>query len=157
VAAGVQVVQLFDSWMGDLGRAEYEAAVLPYSRRIFEAVRATGVPTIHFGTGTVGLLEAMAAAGSDLVSVDWRVPLDEAWPRIGLDKGIQGNLDPAVLLAPFEVVVRQADRVLRAAGGRDGHIFNLGHGVLPDTPSDHLTRLVEHVHKTTERTAVANP
>jgi uroporphyrinogen decarboxylase len=131
--------------------------VLPYSRRIFEAVRATGVPTIHFGTGTVGLLEAMAAAGSDLVSVDWRVPLDEAWPRIGLDKGIQGNLDPAVLLAPFEVVVRQADRVLRAAGGRDGHIFNLGHGVLPDTPSDHLTRLVEHVHKTTERTAVANP
>jgi uroporphyrinogen decarboxylase len=120
-------------------------------------VRATGVPTIHFGTGTVGLLEAMAAAGSDLVSVDWRVPLDEAWPRIGPDKGIQGNLDPAVLLAPFEVVVRQADRVLRAAGGRDGHIFNLGHGVLPDTPSDHLTRLVEHVHKTTERTAVANP
>jgi uroporphyrinogen decarboxylase len=157
VAAGVQVVQLFDSWMGDLGRREYEAAVLPYSRRIFEAVRATGVPTIHFGTGTVGLLEAMAAAGSDLVSVDWRVPLDEAWRRIGPDKGIQGNLDPAVLLAPFEVVVRRADRVLRAAGGRDGHVFNLGHGVLPDTPSDHLTRLVEHVHKTTERTAVANP
>ena len=100
VAAGVQVVQLFDSWMGDLGRREYEAAVLPYSRRIFEAVRATGVPTIHFGTGTVGLLESMAGAGSDLVSVDWRVPLDEAWRRIGPGKGIQGNLDPAVLLAP---------------------------------------------------------
>jgi len=157
VAAGVQVVQLFDSWMGDLGRREYEAAVLPYSRRIFEAVRATGVPTIHFGTGTVGLLEAMAAAGSDLVSVDWRVPLDEAWRRIGPGKGIQGNLDPAVLLAPFEVVAREADRVLAAAGGRDGHIFNLGHGVLPDTPSDHLTRLVEHVHLATERTSVANP
>jgi uroporphyrinogen decarboxylase len=157
VAAGVQVVQLFDSWMGDLGRREYEAAVLPYSRRIFEAVRATGVPTIHFGTGTAGLLEAMAAAGSDLVSVDWRVPLDEAWHRIGPGKGIQGNLDPAVLLAPFEVVAREADRVLAEAGGRDGHIFNLGHGVLPDTPSDHLTRLVEHVHKATERTAVANP
>jgi uroporphyrinogen decarboxylase len=156
VAAGVQVVQLFDSWMGDLGRREYEAAVLPYSRRIFEAVRATGVPTIHFGTGTVGLLEAMAGAGSDLVSVDWRVPLDEAWPRIGLDKGIQGNLDPAVLLAPFEVVTREADRVLAAAGGRDGHVFNLGHGVLPDTPSDHLTRQVEHVHRVTERTTVAN-
>ena len=154
VAAGVQVVQLFDSWMGDLGRREYEAAVLPYSRRIFEAVRATGVPTIHFGTGTVGLLEAMAAAGSDLVSVDWRVPLDEAWRRIGPDKGIQGNLDPAVLLAPFEVVAREADRVLEAAGGRDGHVFNLGHGVLPDTPSDHLTRLVSHVHKATERTSV---
>jgi uroporphyrinogen decarboxylase len=157
VAAGVQVVQLFDSWMGDLGRREYEAAVLPYSRRIFEAVRATGVPTIHFGTGTVGLLEAMAGAGSDLVSVDWRVPLDEAWRRIGPGKGIQGNLDPAVLLAPFEVVTREADRVLAAAGGRDGHIFNLGHGVLPDTPSDHLTRLVTHVHRVTERTSVANP
>jgi uroporphyrinogen decarboxylase len=115
------------------------------------------VPTIHFGTGTVGLLEAMAAAGSDLVSVDWRVPLDEAWRRIGPGKGIQGNLDPAVLLAPYEVVARQADRVLAEAGGRDGHIFNLGHGVLPDTPSDHLTRLVEHVHAVTERTAVANP
>src|SRR5918999_508419 len=125
VAAGVQVVQLFDSWMGDLGRREYEAAVLPYSRRIFDAVRATGVPAIHFGTGT--------------------------------GKGIQGNLDPAVLLAPFEVVVREADRVLAAAGGRDGHIFNLGHGVLPDTPSDHLTRLVEHVHRATERTSVAKP
>jgi uroporphyrinogen decarboxylase len=154
VAAGVQVVQLFDSWMGDLGRREYEAAVLPYSRRIFEAVRTTGVPTIHFGTGTVGLLEAMAAAGSDLVSVDWRVPLDEAWERIGPGKGIQGNLDPAVLLAPFEVVVREADRVLEAAGGRDGHVFNLGHGVLPDTPSDHLARLVSHVHKATERTSI---
>jgi uroporphyrinogen decarboxylase len=154
VAAGVQVVQLFDSWMGDLGRREYEAAVLPYSRRIFEAVRATGVPTIHFGTGTVGLLEAMAAAGSDLVSVDWRVPLDEAWERIGPGRGIQGNLDPAVLLAPFEVVAREADRVLAAAGGRDGHVFNLGHGVLPDTPADHLTRLVSHIHKATERTSV---
>jgi uroporphyrinogen decarboxylase len=114
------------------------------------------VPTIHFGTGTVGLLEAMAGAGSDLVSVDWRVPLDEAWRRIGLDKGIQGNLDPAVLLAPFEVVRAEADRVLEAAGGRDGHVFNLGHGVLPDTPPEHLTRLVEHVHETTERIPVAN-
>jgi len=157
VAAGVQVVQLFDSWMGDLGRREYETGVLPYSRRIFEAVRATGVPTIHFGTGTAGLLEAMAGAGSDLVSVDWRVPLDEAWRRIGAGQGIQGNLDPAVLLAPFEVVLREADLVLAAAGGRDGHIFNLGHGVLPDTPADHLARLVEHVHQTTERIPVANP
>jgi uroporphyrinogen decarboxylase len=156
VEAGAQVVQLFDSWMGDLGRREYEASVLPYSRRIFEAVRATGVPTIHFGTGTVGLLESMAGAGSDLVSVDWRVPLDEAWRRIGADKGIQGNLDPSVMLAPLEVVLCEADRVLVAAGGRDGPIFNLGHGVLPDTPSDHLARLVEHVHQTTERIPVAN-
>src|SRR4029453_18345571 len=113
---------------------EYEAAVLPYSRRIFEAVRATGVPTIHFGTGTVGLLESMAGAGSDLVSVDWRVPLDEAWRRIGPARGIQGNLDPAVLLAPFEVVIREADRVLEAARGRDGPVFQLGPRGLPATP-----------------------
>jgi uroporphyrinogen decarboxylase len=157
VAAGVQVVQLFDSWMGDLGRREYEANVAPYSRRILEAVGATGVPTIHFGTGTVGLLESMAAAGGDLVSVDWRVPLDEAWRRVGQDRGVQGNLDPAVLLAPYEVVAAEADRVLEAAGGRDGHVFNLGHGVLPDTPPEHLARLVERVHQTTERIPVANP
>jgi uroporphyrinogen decarboxylase len=157
VAAGVQVVQLFDSWMGDLGRREYQHHVLPHTKRIFAALRQEGVPTIHFGTGTVGLLEQMAEAGPDLVSVDWRVPLDEAWRRIGDGKGIQGNLDPAVLLTPMEVVREHAAGVLAAAGGRDGHIFNLGHGVLPDTPSDHLTRLVEHVHLATERTAVANP
>jgi uroporphyrinogen decarboxylase len=151
VAAGVQVVQLFDSWMGDLGRREYEANVLPWSRRIFAALHETGVPTIHFGTGTVGLLEPMAAAGSDLVSVDWRLPLDQAWARIGAGKGIQGNLDPAVLLAPFQVVAGEADRIIAAAGGRPGHVFNLGHGVLPDTPAEHLTRLVEHVHERTAR------
>jgi uroporphyrinogen decarboxylase len=151
VAAGVQVVQLFDSWMGDLGRREYEASVLPYSRRIFAAVRGTGVPTIHFGTSTAGLLESMAAAGSDLVSVDWRVPLDQAWVRIGPDRGIQGNLDPAVLLAPWEVIAGHTDQVLEAAGGRPGHIFNLGHGVLPDSPSELLARLVEHVHARTAR------
>src|SRR5512132_3061111 len=157
VDAGAQVVQLFDSWMGDLGRREYQAHVLPYSRRIFEALRPTGVPTIHFGTGTVGLLEPMAAAGSDLVGVDWRVPLDAAWRRIGPDKGIQGNLDPAVLLAPFEAVLAEADRVLEAAGGRDGHVFNLAHGALPDTPSEPLTRPVALGHQRTERTSVANP
>jgi uroporphyrinogen decarboxylase len=151
IDAGVQVVQLFDSWMGDLGAREYQAQVLPYTRRIFAALRDTGVPTIHFGTGTVGLLEPMAAAGSDLVSVDWRVPLDQAWQRIGFDKGIQGNLDPAVLLAPWEVVQREARRVLAEAANRPGHIFNLGHGVLPDSPADHLKRLVELVHEETAR------
>jgi uroporphyrinogen decarboxylase len=155
VAAGAQVVQLFDSWMGDLGRREYEAAVLPWTRRIFAALRPTGVPTIHFGTGTVGLLEAMAAAGSDLVSVDWRLPLDQAWARIGAGQGIQGNLDPAVLLCDWETVAAAADRVLEAAGGRDGHVFNLGHGVLPDTPPEHLTRLVEHVHAGSARDRAA--
>jgi uroporphyrinogen decarboxylase len=154
IAAGVQVVQLFDSWAGDLGPDEYAEHVLPWSKRIFDGLRDTGVPTIHFGTGTAGLLELLAAAGSDLVSVDWRVPLDQAWKRIGDDKGIQGNLDPAVVSAPMEVVARQARKVLAAAGGRRGHVFNLGHGVLPDTPADHLRQLVELVHAETARDAV---
>jgi uroporphyrinogen decarboxylase len=146
IEAGVQVVQLFDSWAGDLGQDEYAEYVLPYSARIFDGIRDTGVPTLHFGTGTAGLLEQLAAAGSDLVSVDWRVPLDAAWARIGHDKGIQGNLDPAVALAPFPVVAARARAVLAKAGGRPGHVFNLGHGVLPDTRSDTLARLVELVH-----------
>jgi len=153
VAAGVQVVQLFDSWVGDLGRREYGEYVLPYSRRIFEGLAGAGVPRIHFGTGTAALLERMASAGCDLVSVDWRVPLDEAWARIGPDLGVQGNLDPAVLLAPMPVVEREARRVLAEAGGRPGHVFNLGHGVLPDTPAEHLTALVELVHTATARAA----
>jgi uroporphyrinogen decarboxylase len=149
VEAGVQVVQLFDSWMGDLGRREYERYVLPYSRRIFEGLADAGVPRIHFGTGTVGLLEPMAAAGPDLVGVDWRVPLDQAWGRIGHGLGIQGNLDPAVLLAPMEVVAGEAGRVLDEAAGRPGHVFNLGHGVLPDTPPEQLAELVTLVHSAT--------
>ena len=148
--AGAQVLQLFDSWVGALGRLEYEEYVLPYSRRIFEALRGT-VPTIHFGTSTAGLLEQMASAGSDVMSVDWRLPLDEAWSRVGHDRGIQGNLDPAVMMAPFEVIEREARRVLERAGGRPGHVFNLGHGVLADTPSAQLTRLVELVHEASAR------
>jgi uroporphyrinogen decarboxylase len=155
VAAGVQVVQLFDSWIGDLGRREYAEYVLPYSRRIFEGLDGLGVPRIHFGTGTAALLEQMAAARCDLVGVDWRVPLDEAWARIGPGFGVQGNLDPAVLLAPMPVVEREARRVLAEAGNRPGHVFNLGHGVLPDTPAEHLTALVELVHETTARAAAA--
>jgi uroporphyrinogen decarboxylase len=155
VKAGVQVVQLFDSWVGSLGRREYEESVLPYSRRIFDAINELGVPTIHFGTGTAGLLEQMTAAGSSMVSVDWRIPLDEAWRRIGYDKGIQGNLDPAVLMAPWEVIERESRRVLDSAGGRPGHIFNLGHGVLADTPSENLTHLVELVHRVSARSGAA--
>jgi uroporphyrinogen decarboxylase len=150
VEAGAQMIQLFDSWAGALSVAAYEQMVLPYSRLILEAVAATGVPTIHFGTTTSHLLEAMARAGSDVISVDWRLPLDEAWRRIG-DLGIQGNLDPGVMLAPFEVVAREARQILTLAGGRPGHIFNLGHGVLPDTSSDHLRRLAELVHEETAR------
>jgi uroporphyrinogen decarboxylase len=149
--AGAQVLQLFDSWVGALGRPEYEEYVLPHSARIFAALADTGVPTIHFGTATAGLLEQMASAGSDIVSVDWRIPLDEAWARIGDQQGIQGNLDPAVLMAPFEIVEREARKVLDRAAGRPGHIFNLGHGVLADTPSDRLTRLVELVHRVSAR------
>jgi len=146
IEAGVQVVQLFDSWVGALGPDDYERFVLPYSTRIFSEVRASGVPTIHFGTGAASLLELMASAGSDIVSVDWRVRLDDAWRRIGYGKGIQGNLEPAVLLAPFEVVEDAARDVLEQGDSRPGHIFNLGHGVLPDTPPESLTRLVSLVH-----------
>jgi uroporphyrinogen decarboxylase len=146
VEAGAQVVQIFDSWVGALGPGDYERCVLPYSRRIFSELGATGVPTIHFGTGAASLLELIADAGSDLVSVDWRVRLDDAWRRIGVRQGIQGNLEPAVMLAPFDVIEAAALDVLRRAGGRQGHVFNLGHGVLPDTPPDSLRRLVELVH-----------
>jgi uroporphyrinogen decarboxylase len=151
VTAGAQIVQLFDSWIGDLGPAAYETHVLPYNRRIFDAVRQTGVPTIHFGTGVGGILEQVASAGSDLVCVDWRVGLAEAWRRIGPDKGIQGNLDSTVVLAPWEAIEREADCVLAEAAGRPGHVFNLGHGVLPASDPGKLTRLVDHVHAATAR------
>lgn len=144
IDAGVQAVQLFDSWIGALGVAEYREYVRPHVERIFAGIANT-VPTIHFGTSTSHLLESMAGAGSDAMSVDWRLPLDQAWARIG-DLAIQGNLDPAVCMAPWPVVEREARRVLREAGGRPGHVFNLGHGVLADTPSDTLRTLVEFVH-----------
>lgn len=149
IAAGVQVVQLFDSWVGILAPQDYARDVLPYSRRVFEALRGLGVPTIHFGTGAASLLELMASAGSDLLSVDWRVTLDDAWARIGYDKGIQGNLDPVLLLAPWERLEQGVHDVLRRAEGRPGHIFNLGHGVLPETDPDQLVRVVETVHTAT--------
>ncbi|MBM3934429.1 MAG: uroporphyrinogen decarboxylase [SAR202 cluster bacterium] len=144
--AGAQVIQLFDSWVGVLGPSQYEQYVLPYSKRIFEAVRPTGAATINFGTGTSSLLGLMATAGSDIIGVDWREDLGAAWRTIGYEHGIQGNLDPAMLLAPFPVIAEGARRVLRQAGGRPGHIFNLGHGVLPETIPDDLARLVELVH-----------
>lgn len=151
VAAGVQVVQLFDSWVGVLSPRDYERFVLPHTARVFADMRTLGVPTIYFGTGAASLLELMCRVSSDLVGVDWRVLLDEAWARIGYDRGIQGNLDPAVLLAPFEVVQEAARDVLRRADSRPGHVFNLGHGVLPDTPSEHLARLVDFVHRESRR------
>jgi uroporphyrinogen decarboxylase len=145
VAAGCQAIQVFDSWVGALSPAAYRAGVLPHMRRLFEELRPLGVPAIHFGTGTAGLLPLVAEAGGDVIGVDWRITLRDAWPRIGA-RAIQGNLDPATLLAPFETVESAARQILEEAGGRPGHIFNLGHGVLPETPPDHLRRLVELVH-----------
>ena len=136
-------MQVFDSWVGALSPADYREFVLPHSRRIFDIVRPTGVPTIHFGTGTATLLDAMAEAGGDVVGADWRIPLDEAWERIGAERAIQGNLDPTLLLGPRERLLDGADDVLRRAAGRPGHIFNLGHGILPGTPVEHVEALAE--------------
>jgi uroporphyrinogen decarboxylase len=147
VAAGADVVQVFDSWVGALSRDDYLEFVAPYSKRILDSV---DVPRIHFGTGNAHLLEAMAETGGDVIGLDWRVPLDEAWERVGFDRGVQGNLDGALLLGPSERAEREAVAVLDRAGGRPGHIFNLGHGVLPETDPADLKLLVELVH---ERTA----
>ncbi len=151
VAAGADALQLFNSWVGALSRRDYETRVLPHVRRIFAGVEGAGVPRIHFGTGCSHLLEQMASAGSEAVSVDWRLPLDVAWDRIGRGHSIQGNLDPAIPLAPWPVVERETRRVLAEAGGRDGHVFNLGHGVLPDTEAATLRRIAELVHEETAR------
>jgi uroporphyrinogen decarboxylase len=152
IEAGVDVVQLFDSWAGALAPRDYESAVLPHTLRVFSALGATGVPRVHFLTGNPELL-GLAAGGCDAVSVDWRIGLAAAWRRIGYEKAIQGNLDPAVCLAPFPVVAERARAVLADAAGRPGHVFNLGHGVSPGTDADSLRRLVELVHAETEARA----
>jgi uroporphyrinogen decarboxylase len=141
------VIQLFDSWAGSLAADDYARAVLPYSRRVLEAVR--GVPRIHFATGNPELLPLLADAPCEVVSVDWRIGLADAWTRVG-DRGVQGNLDPAACLAPFDVVAARARAILADAGGRPGHVFNLGHGVLAGTDADTLARLTELVRRETE-------
>ena len=147
IAAGAQAVQLFDSWAGALSPLDYEQYVLPASRRIFEGLADTGVPRLHFGVGTGELLGLMGAAGADVVGVDWRVPLDVAVTRVGPGKAVQGNLDPAVCLAPWDVVEAETRAVLAAGQAAPGHVFNLGHGVLPETDPDVLKRVVEVVHE----------
>jgi uroporphyrinogen decarboxylase len=146
VAAGAQAVQVFDSWVGALAPEDYRSRVAPHTRWIFEKLAPLGVPRIHFGTDTAGLLELIAETGPDLVSLDWRVDLDDGWRRVGFGRGVQGNLDPAVLLAPPDLVRHRAADVLRRAGGRPGHIFNLGHGVPPAASVENLQLLVETVH-----------
>jgi len=151
VEAGAQAVQLFDSWAGALAPADYRELVAPHSRAIFEGLDSLaelGVPRIHFGTNTTGILEEMRV-GCDVVGLDWRVDLDRGWERLGFDVAVQGNLDPLALMAPRDVMLAKADAVLERAGRRPGHIFNLGHGILPTTPVDNVAALVEHIHQAT--------
>jgi uroporphyrinogen decarboxylase len=151
VDAGADVIQLFDSWVGTLSPSTYRDRVAPWSAHI---IRAVDVPTIHFGTGASHLLSELAAAGGDVIGLDWRLPLDEGWARVP-DRAVQGNLDPAALFAPWEVVEREAQEVIERAAGRPGHVFNLGHGVLPETGPDVLTRLAALVRERTEATVAA--
>jgi uroporphyrinogen decarboxylase len=146
VRAGAQAVQLFDSWVGCLSPADYRENVLPYTKEIFQALKSTGVPTIHFGTCTGDLLPLMRDAGGDVMGVDWRTSLDDAWTRVGPGVGVQGNLDPVTLMAPREVLFARAREILDRAAGRPGHIFNLGHGVLPATSEESVRSLIEFVH-----------
>ncbi|HVO22897.1 MAG TPA: uroporphyrinogen decarboxylase [Candidatus Margulisiibacteriota bacterium] len=150
IAAGAQAVQLFDSWVGCLAPDDYRSFVLPHMRTLIADI-TPGVPVIHFGTGTSGLLELMRAAGGDVIGLDWRIDLGEGWQRVGHDVGVQGNLDPVALFGPLAEIRERAVRILDAAGGRPGHIFNLGHGILPNTPVDHVTALVDMVHQLSGR------
>jgi len=144
-AAGVQAIQLFDSWVGCLSESDYQQYVLPYTKHIFESLRDTKVPLIHFGTNTAGLLPSFVSVPCDVVSVDWRVSLAEAWKTIGYRKAIQGNLDPVVLLADFSVIKKHVDAIFASLPGKNGYIFNLGHGVLPTTPVESLIKLTKYV------------
>jgi uroporphyrinogen decarboxylase len=151
VEAGAQALQIFDSWAGALGRQDYREFVLPHSRRLICGLASTGVPIIHFGVGSTAILQDMAEAGGDVIGVDWRQPLDEAWAVIGEERGVQGNLDPTLLLGPRDRMLMAADDVLARAGRRHGHIFNLGHGVLPMTSLERVQDLARHVHLATRR------
>jgi uroporphyrinogen decarboxylase len=151
IAAGAEAVQVFDSWVGCLGPDDYRTFVLPHMRTALGALAGAGVPVIHFGTGTAALLELMGEAGGDVIGLDWRVDLDEAWARVGDGVAVQGNLDPVALLAPPEEIRRRVARILERASGRPGHVFNLGHGVLPQTPIEHVATLVEAVHELSAR------
>jgi uroporphyrinogen decarboxylase len=150
VEAGAQALQLFDSWIGCLSPEDYREFVLPHTREVIQGIKG-GVPVIHFGTGTASLLELLSEAGGDVIGLDWRVPLDQGWERVGLNKSIMGNLDPVSLFASPDTIRAQAKRILDQADGRPGHIFNLGHGILPETPVENVIALVDMVHELSAR------
>jgi uroporphyrinogen decarboxylase len=154
IEAGVDAVQVFDSWVGALNARDYREFILPHTRCIFARLAPYRVPTIHFGVGTGSILAELREAGGDVIGADWRTPLDEAWQRIGPDRAVQGNLDPTLLLGPLDRMLAATDDVLERAGGRPGHIFNLGHGILPSTPVEHVQALARYVHQRTRRTLV---
>jgi uroporphyrinogen decarboxylase len=147
VEAGAGAAQIFDSWVGCLSPEDYCEFVLPYSRELIGAVASAGAPIIHFGTGTATLLELMREAGGDVIGVDWRIDLNEAWRRVGYDVAVQGNLDPVVLLGPRELIRARVEQILRSVNGRPGHVFNLGHGILPETPVENVQAVVEMVRQ----------
>jgi uroporphyrinogen decarboxylase len=147
IRAGAQAVQVFDSWVGTLGPQDYETFVLPHSQKVLEAAKAENVPVIHFGTNTTTLLPLMKRAGGDVIGLDWRIPLDDGWAILGQDVAVQGNLDPALLFAPLSEIKTRVHDILRRAAGRPGHIFNLGHGILQNTPVDNVKAVVDMVHE----------
>ncbi len=151
IRAGAQAVQLFDSWVGCLSPGDYTEYVLPHVQLIFEGLKREQVPLIHFGTGTATLLKLMKEAGGDVIGLDWRVQLDEGWGSLGHDVAVQGNLDPVVLFGPLSEIERRVEDILKRAAGRPGHIFNLGHGILPQTPVEKVEAAIELVHKLSQR------
>lgn len=151
IRAGANAVQIFDSWIGALSPRDYRAYVLPHVRQIVTRLKPLGVPVILFGTATVGLLELLAATGASVIGLDWRISLDAGWQRVGYDKAIQGNLDPVLLFAPSDEIERQVRAIVDEADGRDGHVFNLGHGILPGTPIENVQFVTDLVHQLTER------
>jgi uroporphyrinogen decarboxylase len=147
IRAGAQAVQIFDSWVGALSPQDYEKFVLPYSQKVLQTAKAEGVPVIHFGTNTATLLPLMKRAGGDVIGLDWRIPLDDGWTQLGNDVAVQGNLDPSTLFAPLPEIKTRVHDILRRAGGRPGHIFNLGHGILQNTPVENVKAVVDMVHE----------
>ena len=147
VKAGAQALQIFDSWVGCMSPQDYEKYIMPYTQRIISKLKDTGVPIINFTTGTSTLLDSVTKAGGDVISFDWRINIDDAWKKIGHDRPIQGNLDPTLLFAPVPIIRERVHDIMKRVGGRSGHIFNLGHGILQHTPVDHVKAVVDMVHE----------